>query len=146
LSAAPAVDADHAVGFYYGAAQTGPISVEQKLEIQEVVSESDTEMIAEPDVEKMANFGDAEVEEPIDDAEMEHESAVPSVLQEANDSVDAEVEEFNTEMEEEVSGSSGEEMAQEVSGSVSEERAAFIQNSDIPSQSAAEPEQARCSD
>jgi hypothetical protein len=171
LSAAPAVDADHAVGFYYGAAQTGPISVEQKLEIQEVVSESDTEMIAEPDVEKMANFGDAEVEEPIDDAEMEHESAVPSliqepndsvdaeveepidaemehesavpsVLQEANDSVDAEVEEFNTEMEEEVSGSSGEEMAQEVSGSVSEERAAFIQNSDIPSQSAAEPEQA----
>ncbi|RLN43360.1 uncharacterized protein C2845_PM01G32820 [Panicum miliaceum] len=172
LSAAPTVDADHAVGFYYGAAQTSPISVEQKLEIQEVVSESDTEMIATPDVEEMTNFGDAEVEEPIDDAEMEHESAVPSiiqeandsvdaeveehiddaemehesavpsVIQEANDSVDAEVEEFNTEMKEVVSGSRGEEIAEEVSGSVSEERAAFIQNSDIPFQSAAEPEQA----
>ncbi|KAG2546920.1 uncharacterized protein LOC120648372 isoform X1 [Panicum virgatum] len=172
LSAAPAVDSDHAFGFYYGAAQTSPISVDQELEVQEVVSESDIEMMAEPDVEEMANFGDAEVEEPIDDAEMEHESAVTSVIQEANDSVDAEVEapigdaemeheyavpsvieeanhsvdakveEFNTEMEEGVSGSSGEEMSEEVSGSGSEERAAFIQNSDILSQSAAEPEQA----
>ncbi|KAG2536168.1 uncharacterized protein LOC120689852 isoform X2 [Panicum virgatum] len=169
---APAVDADHAVGFYYGAAQTSPISVEHELEIQEIVSESGTEMIAEPDVEEMANFGDAEVEEPIDDAEMkhefavpsviqeandsvdaeveepiddaemEHESAVPSVIQEANDSVDAEVEEFDTEMEEEVSGNSGEEMAEEVSGSGSKDRAAFIQNSDITPQSAAESQQA----
>jgi len=139
---APVVDADHAVGFYYGAAQTSPISVEHELEIQEIVSESGTEMIAEPDVEEMANFGDAEVEEPIDDAEMEHESAVPSVIQEANDSVDAEIEEFDTEMEEEVSGNSGEEMAEEVSGSGSKDRAAFIQNSDITPQSAAESEQA----
>jgi len=142
LSAAPAVDSDHAFGFYYGAAQTSPISVDQELEVQEVVSESDIEMMAEPDVEEMANFGDAEVEEPIDDAEMEHESAVPSVIQEAYDSVDDEVEEFDTEMEEEVSGNSGEEMAEEVSGSGSKDRAAFIQNSDITPQSAAESEQA----
>ncbi|OEL35223.1 hypothetical protein BAE44_0003759 [Dichanthelium oligosanthes] len=139
FSAAPAdVDADLAVGFYYGAAQTSPISVE----IQEVVSEIDTEMTAEPDVEEMANSGDVEVEEPIDDAEMEQESAAPSVMEEANDSVDAEVEEFNAEMAEEVSGSGGEEMAEEVSGSIGEEMAAFVENSDTPSQSAAEPEQA----
>ncbi|CAN6317302.1 unnamed protein product [Urochloa humidicola] len=143
LSAAPADgDADHVVGFYYGAALTGPISVEQELEIQEVVSDSDIEMIAETDVEAMATFGDVEVEEPIDDAEMEQESVVPSLIEEPNDLVDAEVEEFNAEMADEVSDSSGEEMAEEVSGSGSEEMADFIQKSDIPSQSAAEPEQA----
>ncbi|TKV92102.1 hypothetical protein SEVIR_9G141600v4 [Setaria viridis] len=140
LSAAPADgDAYHAVGFNYGSAQTIPIIVEQELEIQEV----DSEMIADPDVESMAKFGDAEVEEPINDAEMEQEYAVPSVMEEADSSVDdAEVEEFIAEMAEEVSGSSGEEMAGEASGSGSEEMADFIQNSDIPSQSAAEPEQA----
>ncbi|CAN6292004.1 unnamed protein product [Urochloa humidicola] len=143
LSAAPADgDADHVVGFYYGAALTSPISVEQELEIQEVVSDSDIEMIAETDVEAMATFGDVEVEEPIDDAEMEQESVVPSLIEEPNDLVDAEVEEFNAEMADEVSDSSGEEMAEEVSGSGSEEMADFIQKSDIPSQSAAEPEQA----
>ncbi|CAN6298300.1 unnamed protein product [Urochloa humidicola] len=144
LSAAPADgDADHAVGFYYGAALTSPISVDQELEIPEVVSMSDAEMYAEPDVEAMTTFDDVEVEEPIDDAEMEQESVVPSLVQEPNDSVDsvdAEVEEFNAEMADEVSGSSGEEMAEEISGS--EEMADFIQKSDIPSQSAAEPEQA----
>ncbi|CAN6309883.1 unnamed protein product [Urochloa humidicola] len=143
LSAAPADgDADHVVGFYYGAALTSPISVEQELEIQEVVSDSDIEMIAETDVEAMATFGDVEVEEPIDDAEMEQESVVPNLIEEPNDLVDAEVEEFNAEMADEVSDSSGEEMAEEVSGSGSEEMADFIQKSDIPSQSAAEPEQA----
>ncbi|CAN6287271.1 unnamed protein product [Urochloa humidicola] len=152
LSAGPADgDADLAVGFYYGAAQTNLISVEQELEIQEVVSDCDTEMIAEPDVEAMVNFGDAEVEEPIDYAEMEQESAVPSVIEEA-DSVDAEVEEFEAEMAEEVSGSSGGEMADEVSGSGSEEIVEEVSGSgseenadfteDSTSQSAAEPEQA----
>ncbi|CAL4935256.1 unnamed protein product [Urochloa decumbens] len=151
LSAAPADgDADHAVGFYYGAALTSPIGVEKELENQEVASEGDTEMIAEPDVEAIVNFGDAEVEEPIDDAEMEQESAIPSVIEEADDSVDAEVEEFEAEMAEEVSGVDGEEMAgvdgeemaEEVSGSGSQEMADFTQNSNIPSQSTAEPEQA----
>ncbi|KAF8681773.1 hypothetical protein HU200_045210 [Digitaria exilis] len=138
LSAAPAdIDADHAVGFYYGAAQTGLISVEQELEIQDFVSESRTEMIAE----EMTNIGDAEVEEPIDDAEMEHESAVLSVTEEANVSGNSEEEEFNAEMVEDVSGSSAEEMAEEVSGSGSEEMAVSIQDSDTPSQSAAYLEQ-----
>ncbi|CAL4918332.1 unnamed protein product [Urochloa decumbens] len=131
LSDAPSdEDADHAVGFYYGAALTSPVGVEQELENQGVASESDTEMIAEPDVEAVVNFGDAEVEEPIDDAEMEQEFAIPSVIEEADDSVDAEVEEFEAEMAEEVSGSGSQEMAD------------FTQNSNIPSQSTAEPEQA----
>lgn len=133
LSAAAAdVDADYAVGFYYSAAQTSSISLEE-LEIQEVVSESYTEMIAGPDVEELAAYDDPDAE-PIDDIEMEQEdvSGVPSAMEEVN--VDAVAEEFDAEMAEEVSGSSGEEMA------------AFIQNSDIPSQSTPEPEQAEGTD
>ena len=130
LSAAAAdVDADYAVGFYFSAAQTSPISLEKELGIQEVVSESNTEMIAGPDVEELATYGDPDAE-PIDDTEMEQEdvSGVPSAMYEVN--VDAALEVLNAEMAEEVSGSSG------------EETAAFIQNSDIPSQSTSEPEQA----
>ncbi|KAJ1294215.1 hypothetical protein BS78_01G128800 [Paspalum vaginatum] len=137
LSAAT-VDMDP-VGFYYGAAQRSPISVEEWEETQVVVLEGDTLMTAEPDVEELASFGDAEVEKPIDYAEMEQgtisagemEEAVTSAMEEANDSVGAEVEVFSAEMAEEVSGSSG------------EGTAAIIQNSDIPSPSTPEPEQAK---
>lgn len=128
-AAAAEVDADYAVGFYYSAAQTRPTSLE--LGTRDVVSENDTEMIAGPDVEDPATCDDPDAE-PIDDIEMEQEdlSEVPSAMEEVN--VDAVVEEFDDEMAEEVSG-----------GSSGEERAAFIQNSDIPSQSTPEPEQAK---
>ncbi|KAJ1294214.1 hypothetical protein BS78_01G128800 [Paspalum vaginatum] len=196
LSAAT-VDMDP-VGFYYGAAQRSPISVEEWEETQVVVLEGDTLMTAEPDVEELASFGDAEVEKPIDYAEMEQgtisagemEEAVTSAMEEANDSVGAEVEVLTAEMADEVAVSSGEgtaafiqnsdipspstpepagemeeavtsameeandsvgaevevfsaEMAEEVSGSSGEGTAAIIQNSDIPSPSTPEPEQAK---
>ncbi|XP_062215002.1 flocculation protein FLO11-like [Phragmites australis] len=136
-----AAAADHGIGFYYSAAETRPMPteqepisasvLEQEFEILEVVSASDTDVIAESDVEEMANFGDAAVEEPIDDAEMDEEaiSAIPSFIEEANEYVDAEV-------EEEIDA----EMSEEVPGSIGEEMASHTLNLDIPSQSAPEPE------